>query len=796
MTSRARLPAPVLLLIASALHAETQEASLFADTGEDAVRLVWEVRTWPEDVTGFVVRRRQAGGGAWEDVTGGPVVPGFQKSKDLSNVEPDAAARTRITEAIARRLREGTLRDASRDEFLAAVRKPPDGFFVGLRYELFTDAAFAPAFGLGCIDRKVRAGQRYEYGLFPVLAGGRVGDVAATCTNLVLAEDGERLRAKDLAVARGATAVSLSWRLPVEMADRFGVSGFHVYRATKDAADERLLMRDPVFPAGSADGWRSWAYVDKSADPAREYEYAVAPVNLFGREIPLRTTRDAPPAGKEAEEGAGTGFKGLAVELAAGGVAVTWEFAEQPGMTGFRVERTTLGKDDGPKLSDLLPPDARRHLDDSLLEDGRVYLYRVRAVAAEDLPIAISPAKALVFFRIETPPAPSGLRAEWIATEGKRYLLLRWDPRGEGDRLTRSYVLYADHPTPGEVVPQASVPRIEGNEFYFEVANLEGRSYTVGIAAVGDAGQESARVETKVYAPGQVIAAVTDLAVERTTDGKEALVRWEHAAGPELRGFRIWVNGEAGDNETRLGSDAREWRFSPLEEGTVYRFEVRALSLRGKLSSPATVTLSTVPGPAKTRASKPADLRAKWDGGPDPKTITLKWNAAAASVPVDRYLLAVDDDAILVFGEPRPIEVKKPGEFPYQPPRTDRSYSFRLWAVAGQERSVFAEALALAGKRTLPPAVLEPRPDTVRGDTEIRVQWRWDYPEIAGLLGFRLYRGVELVADENELGPKARKWMSEPIKSLKKQTFAIEAVAENGEVSERGPARVYLRPQR
>ena len=60
-------------------------AKLHGDTSPQAVRLAWEVRSWPDNLRGFDVKRRPQGkqGAAWEKLTRQPVVPEISASKDL-----------------------------------------------------------------------------------------------------------------------------------------------------------------------------------------------------------------------------------------------------------------------------------------------------------------------------------------------------------------------------------------------------------------------------------------------------------------------------------------------------------------------------------------------------------------------------------------------------------------------------------------------------------------------------------------------------------------------------------------
>src|SRR5688572_25106472 len=86
-----------LLLASGTARVGEPWVRLHGTTTDTEVRLVWDLREWPKELVGFSVRRRPAGStGAWEAVTPTPVIPEISATKDLSNVEPDRAAREKL----------------------------------------------------------------------------------------------------------------------------------------------------------------------------------------------------------------------------------------------------------------------------------------------------------------------------------------------------------------------------------------------------------------------------------------------------------------------------------------------------------------------------------------------------------------------------------------------------------------------------------------------------------------------------------------------------------------------------
>ena len=78
------------------------------------------------------------------------------------------------------------------------------------------------------------------------------------------------------------------------------------------------------------------------------------------------------------------------------------------------------------------------------------------------------------------------------------------------------------------------------------------------------------------------------------------------------------------------------------------------------------------------------------------------------------------------------------------------------------------------------------------GGDDAQLEWRWRYPNLAILSGFRIYQDGELVVDENTLGNDARSWLTDVFSADESAGFQIEAVAIGGIVSARGPVQHFV----
>ena len=354
------------------------------------------------------------------------------------------------------------------------------------------------------------------------------------------------MKAEGLTVTPRAAGTTVTWKFAEEKVQKWSVFGFNVYRA--DAGTDRFqkINSDPQGGPTVEGGYRVWLYVDKTADEAKQYTYAVAPVNVFHTEFPTRTAAGyAPGAATRPAAAAPAPVLRELHQTPAKRVALSWTFdpRQEGSITGFVVERADLPSRTLKAISAALPPAARDFVDEAAKKNDESFVYRVTAVGPSG-PVANSNQMIAVYLDLPVPPRPAGVQARFAKVNDRRFVHLTWAPKAAGDAVTQGYVLYADNDREGRVVRQSSVAPTREAEYFWEVTNMEDRTFTVAIAAVGRGGQEGLQAQTTCLAPGTVVATVNGLTATAGAAGGPVALRLESSpAGPRLRGFRVRADG-------------------------------------------------------------------------------------------------------------------------------------------------------------------------------------------------------------------------------------------------------------
>lgn len=441
-----------------------------------------------------------------------------------------------------------------------------------------------------------------------------------------------------------------------------------------------------------------------------------------------------------------------------------------------------------------LPPSARSFAESSRKVDGQSYTFVVKAVA-RDGRRGYSYLAKLVYRDRPVLPAPEGLRAVWRRVKDQAAVELTWE--GDGAVLqSRGFIVYADDEEPGVMVEKSDpLEPLQKRRFFAELHNDGEREVSFVVAAIDKAGQEGEPATVSVPCPSAVVAAPASPRVSREGEGEPLVVEWTPGDESVLAGFRVYEHGLLLVGEDELDATARRWEDASLLAERTYRFEVQAVAATGVASPRAAaepfdleLTGTDLAPPA------PTGFVTAWEADAEGLLLKMRWDPPPPGVAVDGYRFEIAEAGSGRFERPGP-DLIQGREHEHRPPDPSRAYDLRLLAVA----SGGAESDPVAGFVTAPAAFLVPARlldyRLHRQADGTRVEWLWRYPELAVLVGFRIYQDGRLVADETTLGPSVRSWTTEPLDQERHYRFEIEAVARGGAVSARGAAQYYLHRQ-
>ena len=536
-----------------------QRPDLFLVPHADAVLVL--VREAPSRAGGFIVERR-SGTGAWERLTELPVRAERDPLRFATELGADLPAVMRALQVDEPAQAMLTLRsDALAASLLSAVF-PSVGRALGRMY----------------VDEDVTRGATYEYRVVPVnFAGTPNGDAMS---GRVRVEPGALAPTREVRTEDGDRRVTLRWTYAAYTgAAEDRVVGFHVYRAEENGEPTRLT----ALPVMRSD--QPLFYLDETVGNGVRYRYAVAPVEIGGREGALSALVSAhprdltPPAFiDDVVAVPGEAF-----------VRLAWRMSPELDAAGYHVERA--GDVQGPfaRLTRELVPVGEPEFRDEGVAGGNAYFYRVFAVDAAGNESPPSNPRLAIPWDSTAPDAPRAVAAD----ARDRQLHVRWSPGASSDVV--GYYVYRGT-TPDNLVRLTPLPveRTAYVDVGFSGELNPGGRYIVRVSAVDRSYNESE--------PAEIIAIVPDddppppptgFAV-RGVDGRAVEATWSASGALDVAEY-VWTRTENGDTRTlgRLPPRAPVTiRDTSAVLGHTYVYRVAAVDTAGNEGAAAVDTFT------------------------------------------------------------------------------------------------------------------------------------------------------------------------------------------------------------
>lgn len=605
----------ILLLVGVVSTARAQEEiGLLAESSETSVWLRW---TLPESVlpdTEFVIERTDEAGDVRTFAIPSPMPRSDAVGRGLIGDEE-------YTELVRTFARDDTVAVETREErefnramlTLSSVTRPGWAVVLGTLYE----------------DTTVTRGTSYVYRVTTTVDGAPVdvGEVEVTvgAAELLPTIGG-------LVAETDASGVNLRWELP----EQGFVVAYRVYRTDPDET-ERVLAADGLFisaqenPETGAEVLPDVFLQDTAVAANTTYEYAVAGVNVFGRET-ARSERVSvffpDPEPLEVPMVTGVDVRDRAIEL-------FWTAPTDERVTGIGVLRYLDPQQEPTLLTpDFLPASATSYTD-SLVSGGVSYYYSLVTVDRNGRQFGPSPPWATRGINLTPPSAPTNLNL----TPTEESLELSWDAPPEDD-VAGYHVFLIRQPEQRDDGADADVPVDDGTDderlvlvtddlipetrHAFDVPAGTLDELTLAVRAVN-----TSFVEGPLSDPvsGRVIDVVPPapplLREIRASEGEISLT-WAYTSDRDVARYRVLrrVQGEDGFSVAQESLTQGDTLFvdTAVTPGLLHAYTVEAIDASDNVSEraaplAATPFRLTPPGPPRD-----LEVRAREDGGVD-----LRW---------------------------------------------------------------------------------------------------------------------------------------------------------------------------
>jgi len=155
------------LLSVNSLASTTISVDMIGSVQPGIVTLKWIVQSWPDSLTGFMVKRRivNSSNQAWKPITKSPICPYIATDKDWSLIDASLSGQVSLQKKTAMMIKKGRLQAISRQDFRIQLSQTD---LMDLNNSIRNSSDLAFIMGFGIIDRSFDQPGHYEYGLFPV----------------------------------------------------------------------------------------------------------------------------------------------------------------------------------------------------------------------------------------------------------------------------------------------------------------------------------------------------------------------------------------------------------------------------------------------------------------------------------------------------------------------------------------------------------------------------------------------------------------------------------------------------
>ncbi len=571
----------IAILISININAQDEMVKLIGESADGkSVKMIWFFKTWDKSTVGFDIKRRIIEidkPGEWEKLNSTPITPSISVTKSLSNTGIGEEEAQRLQLKLQNLIQKNQVKEISPEDYLKRLQTDNKAL-EGLAFAIALDYDFALINGFAFIDITPLDGKKYEYGLFLVEKSKTANKPSSIFSWL----SGTKAMLNPDIVVKGKTfvrqgKVQLSWNVNTEKIKDIYVAGFNIYK--KEGTAWIKINTDPV-NTKSLNG-KGYYWLDTTASSTASTTYGVAMQTIFKNEgdksIYKYIPAENPPSFKspvlEEVSSAGENF--------ADGFAVKWLFSKDDEMfiKSFVIEKANLP--DGFKNVYEIIPRSRNMTDVTFSPPASYVSFRVVAIYLDGTRLN-SNEKILYYLPVIKAPKPQNLNVTWVMENKKLYADLSWNPKNAKDTLTDYYLIYASNPVNGKFMQAGGLP-LYSNSYRFEIMFDPASRYKFGVTAVSKYKFESEMSDTAiVMSPSKKLPYIQINTIIQ--DSNRVQFTWTYPEIWDLKGFRVFQNGNMVASEFELNKDIRKFKTPGLKWNADYNFSVQAVSENGVVS--------------------------------------------------------------------------------------------------------------------------------------------------------------------------------------------------------------------
>lgn len=274
------------LLLLISVEANQLDVRFLGNPNHESTYLMWEVRHWPSEVSGFKIKR-QTKLGDWRPLHNHVIKPGYIYSRQWSQLGVHGSRLPKVIERVdANTLNGAELLPPERAlEQIWQNGAVPTGTLIAMS----RDYNNALAVGFGFIDNDVVSGRDYSYALVSVDNKGKESSEPVAEYHTADYHRNKDGVVSNLSISQEDTKVKLSWELADEHYDTVCIFGFYIYHINNESGKRRLLNPgSPLWGKRVADGKIDFSFFHAIGADPDDYTFEVEPVTVFQEHLPAK----------------------------------------------------------------------------------------------------------------------------------------------------------------------------------------------------------------------------------------------------------------------------------------------------------------------------------------------------------------------------------------------------------------------------------------------------------------------------------------------------------------------------
>jgi len=580
----------VISLFISILSFSQTNLTAKGEGNGESVKLAWLFDDWQDGFEGIIIKRRTVSAkgkrGNWEQLIDKPIVPGFFKDKDISNLSNSSdyinelnSIRQKIL--IGQYMNVPSSAEISTDSVIARMKQRPDIVRKNLVILISSDYKVASLHGYGFADFKLPKNKSLEYGLFEV----RNGQVNVEPSALFFWELGTKpnlaMNIKKTKIKRKQKFLELWWTLDIDdIINNTSVEGCDIYRIADNG--DTIKLNKSLVRFNRTESESKFYYKDYVPNNETPYTYVLKGESVFGSEGPGYVLKYNPAEHPTKVEppvlSSNARFRS---DFVKNGVELKWEFNKElePAIDGFLVQRRYGVVDDFQNISDTLKPDVRTFTDSKLsLTQGGKCQYQVSVVYDYEVPVYSNTLRLYYDPRPEV-KATTNLKGEAFLKNNKPHVRLSWDKGEVNEANIQEYVIFTDYGASGMGIMSESKPGMNTSA-EFAVFGTRGKKHRYCIAPRDKEGKVRTHSDTiALVIPNYSLAFIFEA---KLIERNKAHCTWKMTSRnyQDLEGFRLYLDGELYEDGNALPVGSTEITLPELEAGR-HKIELEAYTMYG-----------------------------------------------------------------------------------------------------------------------------------------------------------------------------------------------------------------------